>query len=196
MTYLPSAILLMGTCLYSCIPDMQDQASKKPFEKIDFFKGDSSYREPVPGSVAQNALPINEALNSGEIAGKSINFYPLSVTKDLVFRGKNRYEIFCTPCHGFVGEGDGMVVQRGFVSPVSFHSQVNKTRSLGELFGIIKNGFFPMPAFKTQLSDQDRWAIIAYIEALRLSQNIEEKRVPNFEQKLDAQNRARKTADD
>jgi mono/diheme cytochrome c family protein len=192
-------ILLVGVCFFatSCRRDMQDQPKMKPYRGTTFFGDGLSARPPVEGTVARGHLRTdtefftgkkNKALNSiaaiptgSENAPTGANAYPddvetfpFPITKETVERGRQRYDIFCTVCHGKTGNGDGMIVRRGFRKAASFHEDRLRTAPVGHFFDAITNGWGAMPSYAPQIPVQDRWAIIAYIRALQASQNVKQ----------------------
>jgi hypothetical protein len=114
---------------------------------------------------------LNDPLYTGQINGEYIDVIPLPVTQAFLRRGQERYDIFCSPCHGRVGYGEGMIVQRGFPSPPSFHTERLRELPAGYYYDVITNGFGVMYSYGSRVQPTDRWAIVAYIQALQLSQN-------------------------
>ena len=125
----------------------------------------------IAANLAANVVPRTQGL-------QDINYFPLPVTQELVARGQDRFNIFCTPCHSQLGDGQGMIVKRGFRQPPSFHIDRLRQAPVGHFFDVITNGFGAMPDYSTQITPQDRWAIVAYIRALQLSQNATVADVP------------------
>ncbi len=177
--------------------DMQDQPRYKVYRKSDFFADRLSSREHPQGTVARGLLKENKALYTGKIdnpdpnalvetttnaAGNtivtsfpnSINEFPIPVTKELVDRGQDRYNIYCIVCHGPVGAGDGMIVRRGFGAPPTYHDDRLRNAPVGHFFDVITNGWGKMNGYSAQIAANDRWAIVAYIRALQISQDPEE----------------------
>ncbi len=177
--------------------DMQDQPRYKAYKKSDFFNDGRSSRDLPVGTVARGLLKENKALYTGKIdnpnpnvqvetttnaAGNTIvtsfpnaiDEFPIPVTKDLVDRGQDRFNIYCIVCHGPVGKGDGMIVRRGFSPPPTYHDDRLRNAPVGHFFDVISNGWGKMNGYAAQVSVQDRWAIVAYIRALQLSQNPDE----------------------
>ena len=192
-------LLLSAYCfLFStgCRQDMQDQPRMKPFRSTTFFSNGLSSRPPVAGTVARGFLRADKEFFTGKksTAGSTpaagttataangqqaatypddVEVFPLPITSEIVARGRERYEIFCSVCHGLTGNGDGMIVRRGFRRAASFHSDALRQAPVGHYFDAITNGWGAMPLYAPQISPQDRWAIIAYIRALQLSQNTQ-----------------------
>jgi len=189
----------------SCRRDMQDQPKMKPFRSSTFFRDGLSTRQPIEGTVARGFLKEDTEFFTGKKAGKTsapaqvpagpqpsgtnaapalqgpaaypddVEVFPIAVTKDVVTRGKERYEIFCSACHGLTGNGDGMIVRRGFRRAASFNDDRLRQAPVGHFFDAITNGWGTMPSYAPQIPTEDRWAITAYIRALQLSQQTEQK---------------------
>jgi mono/diheme cytochrome c family protein len=171
-------IILSVVLLAGCRPDMNDQPRYRPLAPSDFFGDHRSARPQVPDTVARGQLRTNELFYTGKIAGKVADVFPLPVTDTLMQRGRERYDIFCSPCHDRVGTGRGVVVQRGFKQPNSFHIDRLRQAPVGYFFDVSTTGFGMMPSYATQVSPEDRWAIVAYIRALQLSQHATTNDVP------------------
>jgi Cytochrome C oxidase, cbb3-type, subunit III len=157
-----------------CRLDMHVQPRYNPYDPSDFFSDGLSARQPVDGTVPRGDLTLgpNELLYTGKLNGQPSEQFPYPVTKEIVERGRERYDVFCSPCHGFTGDGDGMIVQRGFRHPPSLHEDRLKTAPAGHFFDVITNGFGVMYPYGYRVPPRDRWAIIAYIRALQLSRNV------------------------
>lgn len=163
------ALLLFAAA--GCRRDMQDQPRFKPLAGSRFF-ADSRSARPVPaGTIARDELNDTDVLHTGLENGTFITRFPVPVTKQLLTRGEQRYNIFCTPCHGFLGDGNGMVARRGFKWPANLHTDRLRNAPPGYLFQVISNGYGAMPAYRHQIQPPDRWAILAYVRALELSRN-------------------------
>ena len=154
-----------------CRQDMHDQPRYKPLAKSTFFADDRSARPLVADTVARGQLREDELLYTGKVAGKPATTFPFPVTAEVLERGRQRFDIYCTPCHGPLGRGDGMIVQRGFKRPPTFHSDQARQLPPGFFFDVITNGFGAMADYSAQVPVRDRWAIAAYIRALQLSQH-------------------------
>jgi hypothetical protein len=122
-----------------------------------------------------------EVVLTGMLNGKEVDAFPFPVTRAVLDRGRERYNIFCTPCHGWTGDGDGMIVQRGFRPPPSYHTDRLRQAPVGHFFSVITNGFGAMYPYGYRILPQDRWAIIAYIRALQLSRQAKISDVPEAE---------------
>ena len=154
-----------------CRLDMHVQPRYNPLAKSDFFADGMGARPPVEGTVARGELGEDHALRTG--IGKDGTFIaalPVPLTRPLLLRGRERYEIFCAPCHGRVGDGQGMIVERGFKTPPSFHIDRLRAQPIGYLFDVATNGFGEMSGYAAQVPAADRWAIAAYLRALQVSQ--------------------------
>ena len=161
------------------IPDMDNQPKVKAQSRLMLFADRRGMRPPVPGTVARSAVIGDSALMLGKTEGDSwVELSPVPVTVPLLERGQQRYEIYCSPCHGLAGYGDGMVAQRAdqlqegtWTPPTSFHTELVRERSAGHLYNTISNGIRNMPSYGSQIPVNDRWAIVAYLRALQRSQN-------------------------
>ena len=168
--------------LSGCRQDMQNQPKFIPLRSSEFFPDHRSARNPVPGTVPRldNATLDREQLDPSSYYltgkhGKTFgNDLPFPLTHEIMARGQNRYNIYCTPCHARVGDGNGMIVQRGFKHPPSFHEQRLRNAPIGYFYDIMSNGLGAMPDYTAQVKPADRWAIAAYIRALQLSQHAAE----------------------
>ena len=150
---------------------MHDQPRYKPLAKSTFFADDRSARPLVADTVARGQLREDEHLYTGKVGGVPATTFPFPVTAEVLERGRQRFDIYCTPCHGPLGRGDGMIVQRGFKRPPSLHIALLRQAPPGYLFDVITSGFGAMADYSAQVPVRDRWAIVAYIRALQLSQH-------------------------
>jgi hypothetical protein len=157
---------------------MHDQPRYKPLARSDFFGDGLSARPLVEGTVARGELRDDEHLYTGKVNGTFVTSYPFPVDQALLERGRQRYDIYCSPCHGRTGRGDGMVVQRGFRRASSFHTDRLRAEPEGYFYDAIANGFGAMPDYKAQVPVRDRWAIVAYVRALQLSQYARYQDIP------------------
>jgi mono/diheme cytochrome c family protein len=153
--------------LAGCQQQMAIQPRYQPLSASDYFADGQTARQPVDGTLAQGRAELDPLY-----VAKDDTTFPLPLTADLVARGQQRYNIFCTPCHGLTGDGDGFITTRGFRRPPTFHSDRLRAAPVGHYFDVITNGFGAMYDYSAQISPRDRWAIIAYIRALQLSENI------------------------
>lgn len=162
--------VLLPLLLAGCRQDMHDQPRYKPLGKSDFFDDQRASRPLVAGTVARGQLHEDAAFYQGKQGQAFVAAFPLPVDAALVARGRQRFGIYCTPCHGQTGHGDGMVVKRGYRRPPSFHQDRLRREKPGYFFDVITNGFGSMPDYAAQIPPADRWAIVAYVRALQLSQ--------------------------
>ena len=162
----------------ACRQDMHDQPKLEAYESADFFADGRAMRQIPEGTVARGQLFDDELLYTGRVDGQISDELPFPVTRERLGRGRERFEVYCTPCHGETGLGNGMVVQRGYRVPPSFHVEPQRSRPLGHYFDVMTNGFGVMPDYRAQVQPEDRWAIAAYIRALQLSQRAQVGDVP------------------
>ena len=180
----PTAVLraLFLGCLLAavtaCRQDMHDQPKLEAYEKSDFFEDGRAMREIPEGTVARGQLNEDELLYTGKVNGTISEEMPFPATREVLQRGRERFNVYCTPCHGLSAMGNGMVVQRGFRPPPSLHAEPQRSRPLGHYFDVMTNGFGAMPDYRAQVLPRDRWAIAAYIRALQLSQRATVEDVP------------------
>lgn len=164
-------LVALAVVLAGCAGDMYDQPRLKPMRASDHWADGRSARDPVPGTVARGTLAQDDHLFTGKVDGKLVDALPFPLTDAMMKRGRDRFEIFCTPCHGQDGNGRGMVVRRGMRQPPSYHSDKLRQAPLGHFFDVMTRGFGVMYDFSYQLTPRDRWFVAAYIRALQLSQN-------------------------
>lgn len=164
---------LLAVCvgLIACQQKMADQPRYEPLQKSNLFDDQRASRPLVEGTVARGHLDADEQLATGKSGGQPAATFPFPVDRQLLLRGRERYEIFCAPCHDRVGMGQGMIVRRGYRPPPSLHIDRLRAAPPGHFFDVITHGFGVMPDYAAQMSVRDRWAIAAYIRALQLSQN-------------------------
>lgn len=171
-------ILLGCLLLAGCRQDMHDAARYDPLEASAFFANGQSARPLVPNTVARGLLRADDHLYLGRVNGQLADTFPMAVTADVMARGQERFNVFCAPCHDRSGTGHGMIVQRGFRAPPSFHEERLRTAPVGYYFDVMTNGFGAMQDYAAQVPVVDRWAIAAYIRALQLSQRATVNDVP------------------
>ena len=164
---------VLGLALFfsGCTMDMRHQPHLEPYETASFFDDSSAVRPYIPDTVARGNARLDDALYTGMQDGAYIEAFPFEMRKEDLQRGHERYDIYCAPCHGFTGDGDGMVVQRGFKAPPSFNQDRLRDAAPGYFYYAIDQGFGTMPSYANRIPVQDRWLIIAYVRALQLSQN-------------------------
>jgi mono/diheme cytochrome c family protein len=173
------ALLLVSTA--ACRQKMSNQPRYDPLEPSDFFADGMSARQRIPGTVARGELDPTSVLATGKINGQDVDAFPFPITADVLTRGQERFNIYCSECHGKVGDGNGMIPSRGFRRPPSFHTDTLRTARVGHFFDVMTNGFGAMPPYRVQVPVNDRWAIAAYIRALQLNQNATVNDVPPAE---------------
>ena len=169
-----------------CRQDMHVQPRYNPFDPTDFFEDGQSARMPVAGTFPRGELtagPEGELLYTGKVNGAPAEAFPFPVTREVLNRGRERFNIYCEPCHGMSGDGDGMIVQRGFRRPPSLHADHLRAAPAGHFFDVITNGFGVMYPYGYRVAPRDRWAIVAYIRALQLSRQASIGDVPAAERK-------------
>ena len=163
-----------------CRQDMHDQPKYKPLAASRFWGNGASARPLVENTVARDHLDDDVEFYTGKTAGgKLVEVPPLPFTPELLKRGRQRFDIYCSPCHDRVGSGRGMVVRRGFKAPPSYHIDRLRQAPVGYLFDVMTNGFGAMPDYRAQVEPADRWAIAAYIRALQRSQEATLADVPS-----------------
>jgi mono/diheme cytochrome c family protein len=183
-----AACALALVALTGCRQDMHDQPKYKAQAKSDFFADSRAGRPLVAGTVARGFLRDDTAAFTGREAGKLVETFPFPVTAAVMARGRERYDIFCAPCHGRTGWGDGLVVRRGYRRPPAFHDDRLREMAVGHFFSVITNGFGAMPDYAQQIPPEDRWAIVAYLRALQRSHQGTLADVPAAERaRLDAE---------
>jgi len=180
-------LLLVAVSAPACRQDMAEQPRYDPFESSGFFSDGQSARPHVAGTVARGQLGNAVSLSAAKAGDAFVDTFPFPVTGEILSHGQERYNIFCAPCHSRTGDGDGMIVRRGFRRPPSFHIDRLRESPVGHFFDVITNGFGAMPDYAAQISARDRWAVIAYMRALQLSQHATLADVPPNE-KLQMQN--------
>jgi cytochrome c553 len=153
-----------------CRQDMQVQPRYNPYDAATFFDDGRSARLPVPGTVARGELHLDELLYTGKVDGKDSEVFPFPITHADLQRGRERYNIYCAPCHDVTGSGRGMIVLRGFPQPPSYHIDRLRQAPPGHFFDVMTNGLGVMYSYSSRVSPEDRWRIAAYIRALQLSQ--------------------------
>ncbi len=166
--------VLVALAAIGCRQDMHDQPKLKPYRASSFF-ADGSGMRPLPAHVvARGTLHEDAYFYTGRLPDGSIaTELPMPMTRKLLKRGQERFNIYCTPCHGRVGDGRGMVVRRGYKQPTSYHEERLRQVPVGYFFDVMSNGFGVMPSYAPQVPPEDRWAIAAYIRALQLSQRVD-----------------------
>ncbi len=170
--------LILAAGSVACRQDMHDQPKFIPLRPSNFFADGRSERPLAEGTVARGHLNDSPVYTGAGPDGKPLQAFPFPVTKDVLVRGRERFNIYCSPCHDQLANGDGMIVRRGFRHPPSLHIERLRSEPDGYFFDVITNGFGAMPDYSAQIPAADRWAIIAYIRALQFSQNASINDVP------------------
>lgn len=167
------------------VPDMDNQAKFRAQAANPMFADGRAMRPAVAGTVARGELRANDSFERGRVAGEWITTFPVAVDELLVRRGQERFDVFCAPCHGLAGYGDGIVARRAerlqegtWTPPSSVHTDLVRSRPVGHLFNTITNGVRNMPPYSAQIPVADRWAIVAYVRALQRSQHAQLADVP------------------
>jgi mono/diheme cytochrome c family protein len=175
----PLALMALVATGAACRQDMHDTPRVEANEATDAFEDGRGNRPLVDGTVARGWLNDDEQLTTGKVDGTLVDEFPFPVTREVLERGQQRFDAFCTPCHGKTGMGNGMIVQRGLKPPPSFHDQRLRAAPAGYYFDVMSNGFGVMQDYRAQVDVKDRWAIAAYIRALQLSQQATVADVPH-----------------
>ncbi len=166
-------IVLLGGLLgtIGCRQDMHNQPRYKPFAATNFFGDGRSERPAIDDTVARGQLRIDQARYTGKANGEDIDYFPIQITHADVLRGQERFNIYCSPCHGRLGDGHGMVVSRGLRQPPNYLEPRLVNAPVGHFFDVMTNGYGAMYSYASRVAADDRWRIAAYIRALQLSQN-------------------------
>ena len=173
----PAALALI--CVTTgCRIDMHVQPYNRPMSKSEFFADNRSARLPVEGTVARGDLREDTYFYTGKIGNADGDYLPFPVKAEDLAHGRERFDIFCAPCHGRVGDGNGFIPSRGLRRPPSYHIERLRKVPVGYFFDVMTNGFGIMPDYASQIPPRDRWAIAAYIRALQLSQNATSAELP------------------
>jgi hypothetical protein len=173
-----AAFVCLSAALTGCRQDMQLQPRVDPLRRSDFYADLRSAR-PLPlGTIPRESNVTDPYFYTGYVGKDLGNYMPFPVTREVLERGRERFDIFCAPCHSRLGDGNGMVVQRGYRRPPSYHIDRLRNAPLGHFYDVISNGFGAMPDYAAQVPPYDRWAIVAYVRALQLSQNAPASVVP------------------
>jgi len=171
-------VVLLALGAAACRQDMHDAPRYEAYEASPFFSDGRSSRNLPTGTVARGWLREDEALYTGRLDGELVGEFPFPIGREEMERGRDRYGIYCTPCHGILGDGQGMVVQRGLRRAASYHQDRLREEKVGYFFDVITNGFGAMQGYAEQIPVRDRWLIVSYIRALQLSQAATMAEVP------------------
>jgi len=176
------AVTLLIALVAGCRRDMQDQPKYKPLKASAFFEDGRDSRPLVADTVARGHLDDDALLYTGKAGTGFATEFPFPVTSDVLARGQERFNIYCSPCHDRTGGGNGMIVQRGYRRPPSFHIDRLRAAPAGYFFDVISHGFGVMPDYASQVPVKDRWAIVSYVRVLQFSQHATLADVPAAEQ--------------
>ena len=184
-------LILSGAALLAgCRQDMHDQPKYKPLRESNFFADKRQSRPVLPNTVARGDLREATEFYSGKTAADAkvdLDYFPMPVNREVLERGHQRFDVFCSPCHGRLGNGAGMIVKRGFKAPPSYHIERLRTAPVGHFYDVITNGYGSMYNYAAQITPRDRWAIVSYIRVLQFSQNVTTADItPDMRAKLDA----------
>jgi mono/diheme cytochrome c family protein len=167
------AVVLLGAlAMFGCRQDMHDQPRYRLNAASDFWSDRRAARPAVQGTVARGQLKADSLYYTGTIQGKEVDLFPMPVTREMVERGRDRYNVYCSPCHGLSGKGDGMIVSRGLKNPPSYHTEALRDSAAGHFFAVITKGNGSMASYAARIPVEDRWAIVSYIRVLQQSQNV------------------------
>lgn len=172
-------VLLLFGVMCGCRQDMHDQPRYDPLQGSAFFPDGRSARPYIEGTVARGQLNSDPVLYTGKRGDQVVDTLPFPLTRAVLERGRERFSIYCTPCHGQTGEGNGMIVQRGFSHPPAYTSERVRTQPIGHYFDVITNGFGAMHSYAARVTPHDRWAIAAYIRVLQVSRSATVNDVPD-----------------
>jgi mono/diheme cytochrome c family protein len=176
----PVPLLLLAVLVTTgCRLDMHVQPRYNPLAKSDFFEDQRAARPLVEGTVARGELHADTYFYTGKIGNNDGDYMPFAVTHADIERGRQQYNVFCSPCHSRLGDGNGFIPTRGFArKPPSYHIERLQKAPIGYFFDVMTNGFGIMLDYSAQISPRDRWCIAAYIRALQLSQNATRADIP------------------
>jgi mono/diheme cytochrome c family protein len=191
LSWVPLALIMRARATTSpkprihVVPDMDNQPKFRSQTRNPMFADRRAMRPPVDGTIPQEEVLGEPALTTGKVGGSWVDAIPIEVDLALMRRGRERFDIYCSPCHGLAGFGDGMVAKRAdelqegtWTPPSSFHTDLVRGRPAGHIFNTISNGIRNMPAYGPQIPVEDRWAIVAYVRALQRSQHATVDDVP------------------
>lgn len=168
------AVVLLGAlAMFGCRQDMHDQPRYRLNSASDFWSDRRAARPAIQGTVARGQLRTDSLYFTGTIQGKEVDLFPMPVTREIVERGKDRYDVFCSPCHGLSGYGHGLIVTRGLKNPPSYHTEALRDSAAGHIFAVITKGNGSMASYAARIPVEDRWAIVAYVRVLQRSQNVQ-----------------------
>jgi mono/diheme cytochrome c family protein len=169
LAFLGALAAMLGAM--ACRQDMHNQPRYKPFAATNFFGDGRSERPTIADTVARGQLHLDQARYTGKENGRDVEAFPIQITRADLARGQERFNIYCSPCHGRLGDGHGMIVSRGLRQPPSYHDPRLVNAPVGHFFDVMTNGYGAMYPYASRVAVDDRWRIAAYIRALQLSQN-------------------------
>ncbi|HZN67081.1 MAG TPA: cytochrome c [Tepidisphaeraceae bacterium] len=192
-TFAPLLLVAAALAVAGCErEDMHNQARYEPLEESEFFADGQSSRPLVAGTVAQGqVLRDDPRVNARTTSNEYAQTYPFPIARTDLERGRQRYDIYCSMCHGATGYGDGMVVRRGFVKPPSLHDDRLREAAPGYFYEVITNGIGAMYSYNDRIPIEDRWRIAAYVKTLQFSRRVEVASLPP-----EAQQRLQQAASD
>ncbi len=170
-----AGVLLLVAAAFAgqgCHQDMYDQKKYAPLSESEFYRDGQSARPPIEGTVVHRDHSDDGVISTGVVDGIPVSKFPIPVSEAMIRRGQERFNIYCSPCHGRTGDGFGMVVQRGFPRPPSYYADSVRALPVGRYVEIIANGFGRMYGYGDRVAPRDRWAIAAYIRVLQASRNV------------------------
>lgn len=176
-----SFTLVILCTLTACRRDMFEQPKSDPLGTSHFFSDGADSRPIPPHTVARGDLDVNQAFYTGKVGTNLVTTFPIKITRAVLERGRQRYDIYCLPCHGTTGDGNGIVVARGFPAPPSYHIARLRNAPIGHFFDVMTHGYGVMYSYAQRVSPEDRWAIAAYVRALQLSEHATLADVPTNE---------------
>ncbi|HEX5414100.1 MAG TPA: cytochrome c [Chloroflexota bacterium] len=178
-----AVLVVLTLVLAACAQKMRDEPKLNPDEASAFFASGTSSQPPVPDTVARGYANTDVEFNTGKDAqGNLVTEFPFPITRPDLLRGQDRFNIYCSECHGRVGNGGGVVAFNGFPGPPSYAQDRLLNAPVGHFFDVMTNGYGRMPSYANQIPTRDRWDIAAYIRALQLSQHAEVSQLPTEDQ--------------
>lgn len=176
-----ASLLLAALFVSGCRREMYDQPRGDPLKASDFFADGAASRTPPPGTVAQENFHADASYNTGRTGTNFIADVPFPITRAVLARGRQEFDIYCSVCHGRTGKGDGMIVQRGFPAPPDYEIDRLRAAPTGYFYDVITRGYGAMLPYANRIESTDRWAIAAYIRVLQLSRHATLAEVPPAE---------------
>lgn len=180
---IPITLILSLIIVSGCgnVRDMKDGARLKPYEACPVLHQDQSASEPLQGVVAQTESNLDPAFLTGKINGRFTKGFPIELNMDFLKKGREEYRVYCSVCHDDLGSGRGVIIEKGFREPFSFHEARLRTAPPGYIYDVITSGYVTMASYANDIPPEDRWAIAAYIKALQISRNVSIDELPEKE---------------